>query len=65
MSLVGFIIAGLGFLAIVLSLVGLRFSFLAWLDAPGLLFGFVMRLLMIVVGIIIIYFAQTEQSAEI
>lgn len=60
LTLVGFLLIALGFMAIILSLVGLRFSFLAWLDAPGALFGFVIRLLMIVTGFILVYFAQTD-----
>ncbi len=60
LTLIGFLLIALGFMAIILSLVGLRFSFLAWLDAPGALFGFVIRLLMIVAGFILVYFAQTD-----
>jgi len=63
-TLVGFVLAGLGFLALVLSLVGVQFSFLTWIDKPGRLFGFVMRLLMILVGIVLIYLAQTDFSGE-
>ncbi len=64
LTVVGFLLAGLGFLALVLSLVGVQLSYLAWLDAPGRLFGFIMRLLMILVGIIIIYLTQTNFSGE-
>ena len=59
-TLVGFVLAGLGFLALVLSLVGVQFSFLTWIDAPGRLFGFLMRLIMIIIGIIMVYLAQTD-----
>ncbi|MDX1939252.1 MAG: hypothetical protein SFU99_01795 [Saprospiraceae bacterium] len=63
-TLVGFLLAGMGFLALVLSLVGLQLSFLTWLDAPGRLFGFVARLVMIIVGIVIIFLAQTNFKGE-
>lgn len=64
LTLVGFLLAGTGFLALVLSLVGVKLSFLTWIDAPGPLFGFVMRLLMIVIGIVIIYLTQTDFKGE-
>lgn len=63
-TLVGFLLAGTGFLALILSLVGLQLSFLTWIDAPGRLFGFVIRLVMIIVGIVIIYLAQTNFKGE-
>ena len=63
-SLVGFLLAGIGFLALILSVVGVQFSFLTWIDRPGRLFGFVMRLVMIITGIIIIYFAQLDPEQE-
>jgi hypothetical protein len=59
-TLVGFLLAGLGFFALVLSVVGAKLSFLLWIDAWGGGVGFVIRLLMILVGIIIIYLAQTD-----
>ncbi len=63
-TLVGFLLAGIGFMALILSLVGLQLSFLTWIDAPGRLFGFVTRLVMIIVGIIMIYLAQTDFKGE-
>ena len=63
-TLAGFLLAGLGFLALVLSVVGVKLSFLTWIDAPGPLFGFVSRLVMIITGIIIVYLAQTDFSGE-
>lgn len=63
-TLVGFLLAGIGFLALVLSVVGVKLSFLTWIDRPGPLFGFVIRLVMIIAGIIIVYLAQTDFSGE-
>lgn len=63
-TLVGFLLAGVGFLALILSLVGLQLSFLTWIDAPGGLFGFVVRLVMIMAGIVLIYFGQTDLEQE-
>jgi hypothetical protein len=64
LSLVGFILTSIGFISIVLSLVGAKLSFLVWLDNLGALFGFVVKLLMIMIGIVIIYLAQTNFSGE-
>ncbi|MCB9082178.1 MAG: hypothetical protein H6555_10750 [Lewinellaceae bacterium] len=64
LTLVGFLLVVTGFLALVLSLVGLQLSFLTWIDAPGRLFGFVMRLLFILVGFVLVYLAQTNFSGE-
>jgi hypothetical protein len=61
---VGFLFFILGFSALVLSLVGVKISFLVWLDYPGPLFGFLMRLLMIIVGIVIVYLTTTNWRDE-
>lgn len=63
-TLAGFLLAGLGFLALVLSLVGVQFAFLTWIDSPGRLFGFLIRLLMIISGVVLIYLAQTDFEGE-
>jgi hypothetical protein len=63
-SLVGFLIAGLGFSAIVLSLVGAKLSFLMWIDEMGALVGFLIKLVMILTGIVIIYLARTDFRGE-
>lgn len=63
-TLVGFIVAGLGFSSIILSLVGAKLSFLLWIDALGPLPGFVIKLLMIISGIVVIYLARTDFSGE-
>lgn len=59
-TLLGFCLFILGFSALVLSLVGVRISFLTWMDAPGRLFGFVMRLVFVLLGFVIVYLAQTD-----
>jgi hypothetical protein len=64
LTLVGFLLMSLGFLALVLSLVGVQFAFLTWIDAPGRLVGFIIRLLMIVAGIVMIYFGRTDLDKE-
>lgn len=60
LTLTGFVFFVLGFAALSLMVVGVQFSFLTWLDAPGKLFGFVARLLMIIVGIILVVLDNTS-----
>jgi hypothetical protein len=60
LTVVGFLLAGTGFLAIILSLVGLQFTFLAWLDDMGRLLGFVLKVAMVLVGFILMYIAQLD-----
>ncbi len=63
-SLLGFILTALGFLSIVLSLVGIQFAFLTWLDSIGRLFGFVIKLIMIIIGILLLHIAQSDFRGE-
>jgi len=60
----GTIMMVLGFLSLVLSLVGVKLSFLVFIDAGGRLLGFVMRLLMIVLGVVSVALAQTNWKEE-
>lgn len=60
---VGFLMFILGFSALVLSLVGVKISFLTWIDYPGPLFGFLTRIFMIIVGIVIVYMTTTDWRA--
>jgi hypothetical protein len=61
---IGFLLAGVGFLALVLSLVGVKLSYLVWLDRPGALFGFVAKLVMIIAGLVMIYMGKTDLEQE-
>jgi len=64
LTLIGFLLFIIGFAALVLSLVGVKFAFLRWIDAPGSLFGFVVRLLMILGGIVLVVLTQTDWKSE-
>ena len=63
-TFVGFLLFLFGFMALSLSLVGVQLSFLTWIDAPGKLFGFVIRLLMILAGIVIVVLSRTDWREE-
>ncbi|MCU0348688.1 MAG: hypothetical protein MUC59_17245 [Saprospiraceae bacterium] len=61
---VGFLLFILGFSALVLSLVGVKLSFLVWLDYPGALFGFLAKIFMIIAGIVVVYMTVTDWRVE-
>ncbi len=52
-TLIGFLLFIFGGTALVLSLVGLKLSFLLWIDAAGGLIGFMIRIIMMIGGIVI------------
>lgn len=60
----GFLLFIFGFTALVLSLVGVKFSFLTWLDYPGALFGFLAKIFMVVAGIVVVYLSTSDWQAE-
>jgi len=43
---------------------GIQFTFLAWIDAPGQLFGFIGRLVMIIGGFLLVAIDGVEFGAE-
>lgn len=61
---IGFLLFMVGFCALCLSLVGIKLSYLTWIDIPGPLFGFVVRLIMIIGGVVIVVLAQTDWKQE-
>ncbi len=64
LTVVGFLLVGIGFLSLILSLVGIEFSFLNWLRSFGPLGAFLVRLGMILGGFILIYLGQTDWERE-
>ncbi len=52
-TLIGFLLFIIGGTALVLSLVGVKLSFLLWIDAAGGLLGFIIRIVMMIGGIVI------------
>lgn len=61
---IGFLLFIIGLLALVLSLVGVQLSFLTWIDQPGRLFGFIMRILMLLGGVVIVFLTRTDWREE-
>lgn len=62
--LAGFFVAGSGLYAMILMLVGVRLSYLVWLDGAGLLPGFLGRLVLIIVGSVLIFLGATDWERE-
>lgn len=51
-TLIGFLMFMLGFLSIVLSIVGVQFQFMMWMDTWGRGWGFLARLILMMAGIL-------------
>lgn len=62
--ILGFLLLIFGMSALVLSLVGVKLSYLLWLDYGGALLGFVLRLLMIFGGVVMAWLALHDWEAE-
>ena len=59
-AILGFSLLIIGFLSLVLMLVGVKLSYLVWIDHFGRLTGFIIRLLMITGGIVMIVLTQSN-----
>jgi uncharacterized integral membrane protein len=60
----GFILILLGLVSIILNFVGLELNIMAWPDSFGRLAGFVIKLVFILGGFILVYFAQSDFAGE-
>jgi len=60
LMLLGFLLFLFGFISLVLTLVGLRLSFLSWIDEIGPGVGITIRILMIFGGVIIVYLTRSK-----
>ena len=65
LSLVGFLLFLIGFLAVCLNLIGGQFTFLKWMkDSLGAQTSLIIQFIMIVFGIILVVLAQTNFGRE-
>jgi len=62
LTLLGFLFFFLGFLSIILGMIGVQFQFMTWMDRWGGSYGFVGRILLILIGFILIIMDQTSGS---
>ena len=63
-TVIGFALFVFGLLSLILSVAGLQFSYLTFLDAPSKTFGLLARLSMVFLGIIVIAASRTDWAAE-
>ena len=63
-TLIGFVLVVVGIVALVLSVVGVKLSFLVFIDKPGPTFGLVVRLMMIISGFVIAVLNTTNWKEE-
>jgi hypothetical protein len=64
LTILGFLLVVTGFLSMIVSVVGLKFSFLLFLESWGSLVGFVLKLFIIMIGFILTYLGQTNFSGK-
>jgi hypothetical protein len=64
LTILGFLLVVTGFLSMIVRVVGLKFSFLLFLESWGSLVGFVLKLLIIMIGFILTYLGQTNFSGK-
>lgn len=62
--LLGYVMMSLGVTSMVMQAVGVHWVFLNWLELGGRLLAFVLKVLMIIVGILIVVFARTDWDRE-
>jgi uncharacterized Tic20 family protein len=61
---IGFLFFILGASGVVLSLVSVKLSILAWMDSFGDLIGFILKLIMLILGIALAVLANTKWWME-
>lgn len=64
LTIIGFLLAGIGFLSVFLALIGVDFTYLFWLRQFGTLAAFGIKVGMILVGFIFIFFGQTDLAKD-
>jgi hypothetical protein len=64
LTLLGFLLFFLGFLSIILGMIGLQFQFMTWMDKWGGAYGFIGRILLILIGFILIIVDQSKNSGS-
>ncbi len=63
---IGFLLFSIGTLSILVNLMGLEFDFLLWFDKliPNGLLQFLAKIILIIIGVITIYFAHVDWKKE-
>ncbi len=61
----GFALFVFGITSIIMTLVGVRWVFLGWLEIGGALLAFLLKIILTIAGILIIVFARTDWEQEL
>lgn len=64
LTIIGFLFVIIGFLAIFLNFVGVDFAFLYWLRQFGGISAFLVKIAMVLLGFILVYFGQVDLDKE-
>lgn len=64
LTLIGFILFFIGMLSIFLALVGIHFSFLAFIERLGKLPAFLIKVMMAISGVVIIYLSKIHYPTQ-
>ncbi len=62
--IIGFVLAGVGFFSLIISLVGVSLTYLSWLNNYGSGFAFAVKIAMTVFGFALLYIGATDWSKE-
>lgn len=62
--ILGFMMIVLGITSLILSIVGIHWYFLGWLEHFGRLFAFVTKIIMVMAGAVIFILARTDWERE-
>ena len=63
-SLLAFLLVVLGISSVVMQMVGVQWVFLNFLEIPGRLFAFIVKVLMVFSGIVLFVLANTDWDRE-
>jgi hypothetical protein len=62
--LIGFLLFFNGMVSLILTLVSVKLVYLTWMDNISPLFGFVVKFMMVLLGVLIIILASTDWDKE-
>ncbi len=63
-TFIGFVLFCVGFISILLGIVGVDLIFLLWMDSFGGLASFLLKIAMIIVGVVIVVLTRVDWAAE-
>lgn len=64
LTVLGFLFLALGFFTLSLNFVGVDFTFMHWMQALGAMTSFLIKIGLVMLGFILIYFGQVDLERE-